>query len=187
MKKVLGFDISSKCIGYCQLNIDSNIKFIQMGYIKPIKTLDLIKNIVDTRDQINKIINEIQPDYIVIEDIIKFMQGKSSAQTIVTLTSFNRMVCLAAADYLKSSPNLYSVLSIRHGLKHLNNKIFPKKEEMPDLVSKFLNITFPWELNRKQKPKPENYDKADAVAVALYYSLILTNQLPSKKKKKKKK
>lgn len=186
-KRVLGFDCSSSCIGYSILEItsESEIKYISMDYLNPIKTGTIVQRLADTRDKIQKIIEETQPDYIGIEDIIKFMKGASSANTVILLTSFNRMICLLAHDYLKKferEPALFSVMSIRHGLKL--NKIFPKKEDMPELVSHHLRITFPWEMNKKNKPRVECYDKADGTAVCLYYSFILTDKVKPPKKKK---
>lgn len=185
-KIVLGFDVSSTTIGWCALSIDVNnkISIVKYDYIKPLKKGTIIERIVDTRNKIKKIIDMIKPDHIGIEDIIQFMQGKSTAKTIITLTTFNRMICLLAFDYLGTSPELFSVMTIRHGLK-INN-IFPKKEEMPDLVAKHLGITFPYQLNKKGKIKVENFDMADGIAVALYYSLKLSGQLKPKVKKSKK-
>lgn len=184
-KKILGFDVSSSCIGYCVLEVDGDkVKFISCNYLKPIKTGNIIERIVDTRNKIKKIIEEIKPDYIGIEDIISFMQGKSTAQTIITLTTFNRMICLLAYDYLGRMPDLFNVMSIRHGLK-INN-IFPKKEDMPELVAKHLEITFPYERSTKGKNKGgikvESYDMADGVAVALYLAFTLTNKIKRKVK-----
>jgi hypothetical protein len=39
--------------------------------------------------------------------------------------------------------------------------------------------------NKKGKAKPENYDVADGIAVALYYSFILTEKIKVKEKFKK--
>lgn len=184
--KVLGIDCSSTTIGWCLLNIDDNnsISLIKSGYIKPIKKGSIIERIVDTRNKIKKLIDDLSPDYIGIEEIIQFMQGKSTARTIITLTTFNRMVCLLAYDYLGKEPLLCNVMAIRHGLK-LNNT-FPKKEDMPELVAKHLGITFPYEVNKKGKIKVENYDMADGIAVALYFAFILTDRLDGKKKRGKK-
>lgn len=181
MSKILGFDVSSTCIGYCVLEIqDSNINFVSCNYIKPIKNGSIIARIADTRDKIKKIIDSIKPDYIVIEDIIQFMSGASTAKTIITLTSFNRMIGLLSYDFLKREPEYFSVMTIRHGLKL--NKILPKKEDMPELVAKHLRITFPYQKNKKGNLKLENFDMADSVAVALYYSFILTKKIKGKKK-----
>jgi len=184
-KRVLGFDVSSTTIGYCVLDIDESsgkIDFVAADYVKPIKKGNIIERIADTRTKIKKIIEITKPDYIGIEDIIQFMQGKSTAKTIIMLTSFNRMIGLLAYDYLGKSPELFSVMTIRHGLKI--GKQLPKKEDMPELVSKHLGITFSYGVNKRGNAKVENYDMADGIAVALYYAFMLTGKIKRKGKKK---
>lgn len=181
MKRILGFDVSSTTIGYCVLEItDGNdIQFILCNYVKPLKKGSIIERVAHTRDVIQSIIDQVKPDYIAIEDIVQFMAGASTAKTIITLTTFNRMIGLLSHDYLKKPPALYSVMSIRHGLK--TDKIFPKKEEIPDLVAKHLKIKFPYLFNKKGKIKVESYDMADGVAVALYHAFVLTGRVKVKK------
>ena len=183
-KIVLGFDVSSSAIGWCTLKIDDaqNITHIKSGYIKPEKEGDIIERIASTRDRLQELINEIKPDDIAIEQIVKFMSGKSSANTIIMLTTFNRMCGLLAYDCLGKLPNYYGVLKIRHGLK--TNKKLPAKEEMPDLVSKHLGMKFAWELNRNDNPYDTNYDRADGIAVALYHAFVLTGKTKKTKTKK---
>lgn len=182
---VLGFDVSSSCIGWCSIKINnSQIEFLDCGYLKPIKDGSIIERIVDTRNKIQKIIKNIKPNYIAIENIIQFMQGKSTAKTIIMLTTFNRMIGLTSYDYLGEVPTLYSVMTIRHGLK--TSKDLPKKEDIPALVAKHLGITFPYEYNKNGKIKIENFDKADGMAVALYHAFALTGKVKSKSKDKKK-
>lgn len=178
-KKVLGFDVSTSTVGWSLLEIDNNdnIKFIDCGYFKPIKNGSILERMIDTREKINNIIIKMSPDYIGIEDLIKFMV-KSTATTVVMLTTFNRMVCLSAYDYLNGYPELFNVMTIRHGLK--TNKILPKKEDMPELVAKHLSIKFPYVYNKKGNAREENNDMADAVAVALFYCYKLTNKLRKK-------
>ncbi len=185
LKTILGIDCSSTTIGWCVLNWDDStneIKFVKANYIKPIKTGSIIERIVDTRNAMKSLIEVVKPDFIAIEDIIKFMKGKSTAQTIIMLTTFNRMIGLLAYDYLGRAPSLYSVMTIRHGLKF--DKVFPKKEDMPALVSKHLGITFPYEYGKKGAFKVENYDKADGVAVGLYHAFVLSGKIKRKGKKK---
>ena len=115
------------------------------------------------------------------------MKGKSSAQTIIMLTTFNRMISLCAYDFLikknlEKNLKLFSVMSIRHGIKDVE---FPSKEEIPELVAKKLQIEFPYLINRNKKIKVESYDVADGIAVALYYAMSLTDSLKKKKAKKK--
>ncbi len=187
MSKILGFDVSSTTIGWSSLSVNDKtkeIKLLDCGYIKPIKDGYIVDRIVDTRDKILDIIKKHKPDYIGIEDIIKFMKGKSTADTIIMLTTFNRMTCLLAHDYLKKKPELFNVMTIRHGLKI--GKILPKKEEMPELVAKHLGITFPYEYQINKRSKiakitEESYDTADGVSVALYYAFVLTGRVKTKK------
>jgi len=184
MTKVLGFDVSSTTIGYCILDVDlitKDIKFVKCDYIKPIKKGSIVDRIVHTRNEILDVMIDAKADVIGIEDIIQFMKGKSTAKTIITLTTFNRMICLATYDYLKKSPELFSVMTIRHGLK--TGKDLPKKEDMPELVAQHLGIKFPYEINKKGKVKVESFDMADGVAVALYYAFLLTGRAQRKAKK----
>ena len=177
--RVLGMDISSTCIGWGLLEINGNqISHINSGTIKPPKTGNIIERIVETRDKVSDIITKCNPDEIAIEDIVQFMKGKSTAKTIIILTTFNRMICLLARDRLVKLPNLYSVMSIRHGLKI--NKTLPKKEDMPELVSKHLRFKFDYKLDRKGGRKVENYDRADGIAVALYHAFVLTGRVKRK-------
>lgn len=185
IKRILGIDCSSTTIGYCVLSWDeanNDIKFEKASYIKPIKKGSIIERIVDTRNKIQKVIIDSKPDYIAIEDIIQFMKGLSTAKTIIMLTTFNRMIGLTAYDYLGKSPELFNVMSIRHGLKL--NKDLPKKEDMPALVAHHLGITFPYEYNKLGKIKVESYDKADGMAVALYQAFLLSGKITRKAKKK---
>ena len=181
MQRILGMDVSSSCIGYCVLEIDdsNNIRFVLCNYIKPIKKGSIIERVAHTRDVVQSIIDQVKPNDIAIEDIVQFMAGASTAKTIITLTTFNRMIGLLAHDYLKRVPALYNVLSIRHGLK--TSKILPKKEQMPDLVAKHLKIRFPYLYNKKGKIKVESYDMADGACVALYHAFVLTRRVKVKK------
>lgn len=185
VKTILGFDVSSTTIGYCVLSWDdttNDIKLVMANYIKPIKKGTIIERIVDTRNKIQKIIVAAQPDYLAIEDIIQFMAGKSTAKTIIMLTTFNRMIGLTCYDYLGRAPEFFNIMTIRHGLKM--NKDLPKKEDMPALVAQHLGITFPYEYNKAGKVKEESMDKADGMAVALYQAFLLSGRVKRKGKKK---
>jgi Holliday junction resolvasome RuvABC endonuclease subunit len=187
IKRILGFDVSSTCIGYCLLEWDdvtNSIKFVDMNNHKPIKKGNMVERLYHTRGVIQKIIANYNPDYIGIEDIIQFMKNKSRAITVITLAVFNRMVGLAAHDHLGHSPEFFNVMQIRHGLKI--DKELPKKEDMPELVAKHLGITFPYVYKKSGALAEESGDMADGVAVALYYAFVLTGKVTLKVKKPKK-
>lgn len=178
--RILGLDISSTTIGYCILDVDkdSNIKFILCNYIKPIKDENIIERLANTRDKIKEIIDKHKPTHIGIENIVEFMKNQSQSKTIITLSVFNRMIGLLAYDFLGHSPSLFNVLTIRHGIKL--SKALPKKEEIPELVAKILNIKFPYIYKKNGKPMVENEDMADSIAVALYYAFQLTGKIKRK-------
>lgn len=170
--KILGFDVSSTTIGYCFLEISNKqIIYKDSGYIKPIKTGSIIHRLNDTRNKVISILNKYNPDSIAIEDIIQFMAGRSNAISIITLATFNRMIGLTCHLFLNKEPYLYSVNKIRNGIKLVKKSKAPKKEEIPEVVSNLLKIKFPYEYNRKKNLKPENFDRADAIAVALYHAI----------------
>jgi hypothetical protein len=78
---------------------------------------------------------------------------------------------LVSLDHLKRTPNMYGVLATRHKLKP--GKDLPSKEDMPELVAWHLNIDFPYEYTKKGKLEKFNYDRSDAVAVALMHAMSL--------------
>ena len=188
MQTILGWDCSSSTIGYGVLQWDeltNEIHLVKMDYFKPIKTGPIIDRIADTRDKVMQIIEEACPQFIAIEEIIQFMAGKSTAKTIIALTTFNRMIGLTCYDYLGHSPKMCNVMSIRHGLKLTS--ALPSKEDIPDLVAHHLGISFPYEYGKRGKLLVENGDKADGCAVALYQAFVLSGKIVLKIKKPKSK
>ncbi len=181
MTIIAGFDISSTTTGWCILKIeDNNIAYLDSGYFKPLKKGTIFERLDHSRKEVDKILNKYKPDKVAIEDIISFMKGASTAKTIITLSLFNRLVGMTAFNYLGKSPELFNVMTIRHGLKL--NKQLPKKEDMPELAAHHLGITFPYYYGKGGKIKSESYDVADAWSVAIYYAKLLTQQVKKKKK-----
>lgn len=184
MKKIMGLDISSSCIGIALLEWDdqsNKVIFNQCKFYKPPKKGEFLERLMETKKAINQIIQEFKPDYIAIEDIIQFMGHGSTAKTIITLAAYNRTIGLLAYEYLGKLPELYSVMAIRHGLKLA--KELPAKEEMPLLIAKHLKIKFPFLYKKDGKtPKSESFDMADACAVATYYAFVLSGKIQRKKK-----
>jgi len=170
---IIGFDVSSAVVGYCVLKCeDEQIKLIKCDYFKPSKKGSLFFKLNGLKQNIISILDTYKPDHVAIEDIAKFMPRISSAQTIICLAAYNRTVGLACYEYLGKDPELCNVMAIRHKLK--SGKILPKKEEMPEVIEKHLNIKLPRFRNKNNKIKPETFDVADGCAVALYHYYNLT-------------
>lgn len=183
----MGLDISSTTVGLCILSYsDSSITLDHVEYIKPLKTGNIFERLTKLRNDIQERIDKFNPDEFAIEDIILFMKGKSTAKTITTLAIFNRTVGLSIFDKTNKLPILYNTLKIRHAIKQ--DGIFPSKQDIPELVAKLLDIKFPYaniaKGKNKGKPRVENEDMADSIAVALCH--IFLGRKPKKEKKKKK-
>lgn len=181
----MAFDISSSVIGWAILNINknNNIKLISSGVYKPPKNGHLFENLKTLKDDIVELLIEHKPDKVAIEDIAQFMPKISSANTIIKLALYNRIVGLTVYEYLGQIPELYSVMAIRHGLKL--TKQLPKKEEIPELVEKLLNITLTRQYKKTGAIRSELYDEADAIACGLFCSYKITNKLDEMKRKRK--
>lgn len=185
----MGIDASTTTIGLCILtHIDNETKLIHYEFYKPNKKIEYFLMLKEVEIFIIDKIKKFTPDVVVIEDIIQYMAGGSGAKTIIPLAVINRIIGLTVYSTLLIPPILLNVLKIRHTLKL--NKIFPKKEEMPSILEKRLNISFPWvkKINRKTKLEeniPENYDMADAICCALCYILLETTPKKIKKVRKK--
>ena len=196
--RILGFDVSSTCIGYAVVDFHpatKEMQYVDSGYLKPDKKIkNILLQLKDTRDKIEEIITEYEPEEIAIEDIIQFMQGKSTAKTIIKLTSFNRMIGLLCLDLLDQAPTMHNVNSIRSSVrKHLvttsgyNKEGKIDKEELPELIAQIFHIQFPWEHKKTGTLKMENYDRSDAMCVAFHhvYKKYLQPAPSSAKKRKK--
>lgn len=194
MLRVLGLDASTNTIGICVLDftIDGYFNLVHYSYYKPPKKGHPIEKLAVTKSTIENIIENYNPNFIALEDIILFMKGRSTAKTTTSLAALNRTVGLAVYEKTRKPPTLLNVLTIRHAIKE--NEV-PDKEQIPEFVAKKLNIQFPWILNSKNNPIPENYDIADGMAVALAYACLTIknggifpiNKESSVKKEKKKK
>lgn len=186
MAKILGFDCSSSTVGWGVIEYDDafNILNVQCGHFKPSKEGTVFEKLDLLKTTIIEICNAHKPDNIVIEDIVKFMAGRSSAQTIITLSVFNRTIGMTCYEFMnKVSPDMLSVMTIRHKIKE--DKVIPKKEDVPARLEVLLNYKFPYLFNKKGKIKEETYDRADGLAVATAW--YLTKKTPAKVKKVKKK
>jgi len=178
--RVMGFDVSSSTIGWGLFNIDkkNNIKLLTSGFFKPAKNGNLFENLRALQEEINQLLKQHSPDQVSIEDIVQFLPRQSSANTIIKLAIYNRIVGLTVFNYLGKPPELCSVLAIRHGLKQ--TKDLPTKDQIPALVESLLKIKIPKQLKKTGSLKEEFYDQADGIACGLFYCYKLTNKLKNK-------
>lgn len=163
-KSVLGFDVSSKTVGW---GLISNDGLHAYGHIRPLPSkFSLLERLNDLFDKINLLCVELSPSIISIEDITLFMRNKSTAKTITTLATFNRLVAISAYRVVKDV-KFYHVATIRRIIKEsigVHQKIM--KEDIPQLIQEFLEPKFSDVIKRGGGRAVQTYDEADGIAVA---------------------
>lgn len=163
MTKILGFDISSSCIGWGLIE-DEKLK--DYGHISPLSNkYNIFERLDNTNEQVLYLLKRTSPDIIGMEDILLFVPKKSSANTIITLGVFNRTVGLTAYNYLEKPPVLLPSQTIRKIIRHKHQIEVLKKENIPEVINQYLG-NFTLEFKKTGKLKNYIYDQADGIAVA---------------------
>lgn len=171
MKTVLGLDISSSTIGYALLQYDDllNINLIEYGFIKPPKSTkgSLAFRANEAVKKCNALMSKMLPTSVAIEAYAnKFSAGRSTANTIITLSVMNEAVSIGCINTMGIDPIKYPVVTIRSVLsKHLSMQIVSKDDVYPAICNSFKSFLAP--TNRRGLPAKEAGDIADAIAVAL--------------------
>jgi Holliday junction resolvasome RuvABC endonuclease subunit len=160
----MGLDISTTTIG---IAVTDGYNLLYLDHYKPDHSITELKRLLKAREHVLNIADQFGVEEFAVEEYIQYMKGGSGAKTIIPLALMNRTICLGIYERYNRYPNIISVLSVRHALK--KTKELPQKEEMPELVASILGIDFPWEYSKKSKLIVENYDRADALAVALAF------------------
>ena len=94
-----------------------------------------------------------------------FSRGGSSAQTMATLQRFNGVVSWIIFELFEIEPQFIGASTAR---KTVGIKV-PRSEKAKQVVLKYLldtEPTFKVQYTHKGNPKPESYDRADAIIIA---------------------
>lgn len=174
---ILGLDVSSSTIGWGLIKVENNeISLLSYGHIIPLKSkYPEIERLADTYNKIMELCNNLKPDKVVIENILLFMKGLSTAKTITVLATFNRTCALAAYHYNKNVEFIPVVTIRKYIKKHCKlNEI--EKTDMPDIIRKHLSPQFEDIINRNNKVDKKTNDRADGIAVAWAEALKITER-----------
>jgi RNase H-fold protein (predicted Holliday junction resolvase) len=170
--KILGLDISSSTIGWALVEIKNNeLSLLKYGHLKPPdkkKSNDNFSLRLDYAfNEMTKLVKSTKPDIVAIEDYAKkFSSGRSSANTILVLASFNEVCGLAVYRQLGKKPIRIPVSRLRSLVKNEYNEIVKDKEDVMRFCKKYFS-NFTESLNRAKNIKQECYDEADSVVVAI--------------------
>jgi len=174
MKKILGLDISSSTIGWALLKVkNGSFSLDAYGHIKPTKSkkkgkdISLSERLSDTYDSMSELFSNINPDDIIVEKYAnRFTAGRSTARTIMMLSTFNELISFCSYREMSKLTHQYAPITIRSSI----SKFFDKKLKSKDDAFEFVceNISnFQTKTNRVGNMKKESYDEADAICVAL--------------------
>lgn len=169
--KVLGFDCSSKTVGWGLVRRDEGrLTLDAHGHIRPLPSRHpLMLRLSDLYDRVAQLCDRLKPHVIAVEDIALFMKGGgggSTAKTITTLAVFNRVVSLAAYRYT-GVLYFYPVQSARKLVKQAAGRRHTiSKDEMPAVIRAHLEPRFVDVEKRGGGAAEQTLDEADGIAVA---------------------
>lgn len=164
MSSVLGIDASSSVVGYSILNEDLSLE--DVGYVKLKNGMSLIEKSLVIREKFCNIKENYSIDFVGIEDILtKFIAGKSSIKTIITLSQFNILTQFHLYEVFNIIPHKLNVLRARNlcGIK------IPKGYNSKEFVLKEVQEWYSdieWPEKRTGGLKNECFDMADSLVVS---------------------
>jgi len=174
---ILGVDISTSITGFAIVTDNVLVYYdsIDLRKYKGVfaKTIAIKEKLMDIYemyqlDNDDRLVgdSEFPIEHIYIEQSLHmFMGGKSSAKTLSTLTRFNGIVSWLLFELFEMEPQFIGASSAR---KRAGIKV-PRGEKAKKVVLKYLldnEPTFKVQYTSKGNPKPESYDRADAIIIA---------------------
>ncbi len=175
---ILGIDISTSITGFA-IVAEGEIVFYDSVDLRKYKNLfekaERIKEALfslmdnyqyDREDHWLEVEAEHPISHIYIEQSLHmFMGGKSSAKTLSTLTRFNGIVSWLVYEMFDMEPKFIGATSAR---KQAGIKV-PRGQKAKQVVLQYLldnEPAFKIEYTKHGNPKPESYDRADAIVIA---------------------
>ena len=175
---ILGIDISTSITGFAVVADDQLLYYdsidlrkqkdiFQKTIVIKEKILDLYEMYQCDNESAMRIGESKYPiEHIYIEQSLHmFMGGKSSAKTLSLLTRFNGIVSWLIYEIFEIEPKFLAATSARKlaGIK------VPRGKKAKQVVLEHLLQTepaFKIEYTKQGNPKPESYDRADAIVIA---------------------
>ena len=181
--KVLGLDVSTKCIGFALFEID-NKNLLELTHISPkVKTENKIEEIMLKANVFNEKLKNYVGLGITNVVIEEPLLNSNNVYTVGTLMRYNTLICQKVYETLGIVPEFISTYNSRkfafpHLVKQNDKGKFVLFGGFPKDIDKKLII---WELVAKREPqigwlytknntlKKENFDMSDSYACALGY------------------
>ena len=183
--KVLGLDVSTKCIGFALFDIE-NKNLLELTHVSPkpkpttdSKIEELILKSIIFREKLQNYVG-LGIKHVVIEEPLL---NSNNIYTVGTLMRFNTLICKEVYDILRVIPEFVSTYNSRKfAFPHLVqkndkgkfvlfgsfNKDIDKKVIIWELVAK-KEPQITWQYTKNNTLKKENFDMSDAYTCALGY------------------
>ena len=174
---ILGVDVSTSITGlaivadgsivyYDSVDLRKYKNVFEKGSVLKEKIVDLYEAYQFSNEEFLLGNSKYPIEHIYIEQPFTFFNsGGSSAKTMATLQKFNGIVSWFLYEIFEMQPNYVLAQSAR---KTVGIKV-PRGEKAKAVVLKYLLDTEPAfnvEYTKQGNPKPESYDRADAIIVA---------------------
>ena len=176
---ILGLDISTTIIGVAVIDDDGNL--IKSEHWDISKCEDVFEKAETVGAELWSIRNEHQISDVFIETaLVRFIPGRSRADTIVKLAKFNGVVSWICFETFGVRPTFINVNTARslYGLSFPRGTKGPQRKKMViDEVKEREKTAFECELARGGKNyKKGTDDRADAVVIARAGEFLLKNK-----------
>jgi len=174
---ILGVDISTSITGFAVVTDNVLVYYGSIDLRKHkgffAKTIAIKEKLMDIYemyqlDNDDRLVGDspFPIEHIYIEQSLHmFMGGKSSAKTLSTLTRFNGVVAWLLFELFEIEPEFIGASTAR---KTVGIRV-PRGEKAKKVVLKHLldnEPTFKIQYTSQGNPKPESYDRADAIIIA---------------------
>jgi hypothetical protein len=174
---ILGVDISTSITGFAVVTDNVLVYYDSIDLRKHkgffAKTIAIKEKLMDIYemyqlDNDDRLVGDsaFPIEHIYIEQSLHmFMGGKSSAKTLSTLTRFNGVVAWLLFELFEIEPEFIGASTAR---KTVGIRV-PRGEKAKKVVLKYLldnEPTFKVQYTHQGNPKPESYDRADAIIIA---------------------
>ena len=162
---ILGLDISTSITGYALVDEDTG-QLIEYGSFNLKKCKDMFEKGLFIKGNLVELLQRHEVSKIFIEQPFTFFNsGGSSGKTMATLQRFNGIVSWIVYELLYIIPDYVGATKAR---KECGIKV-PRGKKAKQIVLEYLidnEKSFEIEYTRYGNPKPESYDRADAIVIA---------------------
>lgn len=162
---LLSLDVSTSITGYSIF--DEKGTLVKVSHIDLRKKNDMFDKAVEVQHILKQIKTEYEINDIWIESSLNiFTKGKSSANTIATLSKFNGIVSFMCYEIFEKKPNFIGAVSARSRVGIKVPRGMKAKEKVAEWVQANLSS---YEFHYKKTGKVKDYclDECDSIVIGL--------------------